>query len=404
MKQVRMGVIGTGGRGQGLMKTLSCCEEADIVAVCDVYEDRVQAAADKVADRCGKRPKTYLDYEALLGDPEVDAVLVASGWEWHVPIAIAAMRHGKITAMEVGGSYSIEECRALIDAYEETKTPFMFLENCCYDKIELLATSLARAGKLGEIVHCHGAYAHDLRKELASSRLNRHYRLQHYLDRNCENYPTHDLGPIAKLLDINRGNRMVRLVSVASKSAGLKQYIDDGNVDDPSLQGEVVRQGDIISTIITCANGETITLTLDTTLPRYYSREFTVRGTLGLVAQEPEMVFIDGEADGHSYAKNEKNAGQYSAYLPDIWKNITEEELKLGHGGMDYLMLKEFLRAILAGEEMPIDVYDAAAWMCVTVLSEQSIREGGMPQEFPDFTNGAWKTRPRRDVVAFPQI
>ena len=406
-RTVKMGVIGCGPRGAGLIKTICACENAEIVAVCDLYQDRVDNAIAVVQRKRGNTPVGYIDSDRLLADESVEAVLISAGWEAHRSLAVSAMEAGKIVALEVSGMFSIEDCWALVDTYERTKTPLMFMENCCYDRYELLATSLARAGKLGEIVHCHGAYAHDLRDEIAKSNLTRHYRLQPYIDHNCENYPTHELGPIAKLLDINRGNRMVRLVSMASKSAGLQAYIDEGRVDDPLLEGVKIKQGDVVSTIITCENGETITMKLDTSLPRFYSREFTVNGTKGMVSQEHELVFIEGEETGHDLAPHVKNAAKYSryaSYLPEIWTNISKEQQKLGHGGMDYFLFKSFFDAVLAGEELPIDVYDAAAWMCITALSEKSIAEGGMPQEIPDFTRGAWKTRPRKDVVEFPKV
>ena len=191
---------------------------------------------------------------------------------------------------------------------------------------------------------------------------------------------------------------MVSLVSVASKSAGLKEYVKNKK-PDPSLEGKDFAQGDIVSTVIKCAGGETITLTLDTTLPRYYSREFTVRGTKGLAWQEADMVIIENECDTHAYKENCGNAAKYAEYLPPVWKNITEEQLKLGHGGMDYLEFKAFFKALLNGEEMPIDVYDAAALMCITALSEKSIALGGMPQSIPDFTEGKWILRPSKDVT-----
>ena len=398
MKKVRMGVIGLGNRGYALIGTVLSCEEAEVTAVCDVYADRIERAAEKVKKLRGNEVKKYSDYRELLKSDEVDAVLVASGWENHVEASVTAMKCGKAVAMEVGGSYSIEDCYCLVNTYRETGTPFMFMENCCFDKFELLTTSLVRAGKLGEIVHCHGAYAHDLRDEVTGGNVNRHYRLNNYLKRNCENYPTHELGPIAKILNINRGNRMVSLVSVASKSAGLKEYVKNKK-PDPSLEGKDFAQGDIVSTVIKCAGGETITLTLDTTLPRYYSREFTVRGTKGLAWQEADMVIIENECDTHAYKENCGNAAKYAEYLPPVWKNITEEQLKLGHGGMDYLEFKAFFKALLNGEEMPIDVYDAAALMCITALSEKSIALGGMPQSIPDFTEGKWILRPSKDVT-----
>lgn len=402
MKKIKVGVIGTGMRGMSLLKTICACDEAEIVAVCDLYEDRTQNAYDKVVELRGNEPVKYLEATKLINDPAVELVVVSAGWEAHIPLAIESMKAGKITGLEVGGAVNVEECWELVNTWEETRTPIMFMENCCYDKFELLSTSLARAGRLGEIVHCHGAYSHDLRKELAESNINRHYRLASYISRNCDNYPTHELGPIAKLIDINRGNRMLSLVSVASKAKGLEKYVADGRVDDPSLNGLKYAQGDIVNTIITCENGETISLTLDTTLPKYYSREFTVRGTIGMTNQEAKMVYIEGEYESHRYRDNEKNEEKFYDYLPDIWKNITPEELELGHGGMDFLMFRDFLHRINNGEkEMPIDVYDGAAWMCISALTEKSIAEGGMPQQIPDFTKGAYKNRPRKDVVPF---
>jgi hypothetical protein len=226
--------------------------------------------------------------------------------------------------------------------------------------------------------------------------------LDNYKKRNCENYPTHELGPIAKLIDINRGNKMLTVSSFASKGVGLEEFTKNEKNPDKSLIGTKFKQGDIITTVITCANGETITLTLDTTLPKYYSREFTVRGTKGLCNQEAEMVAIEGECNTHEFWENCKNSEKYSDYLADVWKNITPEKIDAGHGGMDYIEFKEFFKALRADGDMPIDVYDAAAWMCITALSEASIATGGHPQSIPDFTEGKWLLREPRDVIELP--
>jgi predicted dehydrogenase len=410
-RKVKMGIIGLGQRGYVLLHTILACEEAEIVALCDTYADRLEENCGIVLKKSGKRPVGYADYHDLVNDENVEAVLICSSWDEHVPMAVECMRKGKITALEVGGAYDIESCWELVRAYEETQTPFMMMENCCWDKFELLSTSLAKAGKLGEIVHCHGAYSHDLRDEILGGIVNRHYRLTNYQKRNCENYPTHELGPIAKILGINRGNKMLTLSSVASKAAGLADFSKGEKNPDKSLIGMQFTHGDIISTNIVCAGGETITMTLDTTLPKYYSREFTVRGTKGLCNQESNMVFLDETHDSHEFYEPQKtirkyldNAEEYSDYLPDIWKNITDKELELGHGGMDYLEFKAFFKAILNGEEMPIDVYDAAAWMAITPLSELSIAQGGAIQAIPDFTRGQWLYRPIKDVTQFPKI
>ena len=410
MNKIRVGVIGLGSRGKGLLRTILACEEAEIVAVCDVYEDRREMAKEVVASQQKKAPVTYENYEDLIKDPKVDAVVIASSWDEHTRMAVASMKAGKYTALEVGGAYDLEDCWQLVRTYEETKTPIMMLENCCFDRYELLATSLVRAGRLGKVMYCHGAYAHELRGEILGGNVNRHYRLKNYMLRNCENYPTHELGPIAKILNINRGNKMISLTSVATKSGvSLEEYSTSEKSPDASLAGTKFAQGDIVVTTITCAGGEVITLRLDTTLPRYYSREFTVRGTKGLCVQESNSVFLESEVNMHEYFNPQvtmgrylDNAEQYERYLPDVWRNVTPEQMKLGHGGMDYIQFKAFFGAIVRGEEMPLDVYDMAAWMAITPLSEQSIAHGGMPQAIPDFTRGKWMYRPQKDVMELP--
>ncbi len=406
--KTKFGVVGLGGRGYSMIRdVLLAFEDVDIVAVCDLYPDRNERASELIKKVRGYEPFTTVDYRELLALEDVEAVYIPCSWEYHIEVATAALKAGKAVAVEVGGAYSIDELTRLVRTQEETGTPFMFMENCCFNKQELLATSVARSGKLGEIVHCSGAYAHDLRAEITGGNINRHYRLRNYLNRNTENYPTHELGPIAKLLNINRGNRMVSLVSVASKAAGLEQYVKDHlelTEKDPSLKGARFEQGDIVHTVITCQNGETILLKLDTTLPRSYSREFTVRGTKGSYFMDTNSFYIDGQKEYWEpvdYVKNyTDNASEYEAeFLPDAWKNMSEETKKYGHGGMDAVMFREFIECLRQGREMPIDVYDAAAWMCISVLSAASIAMGGAPQAIPDFTDGKWLVRPSKDVL-----
>ena len=388
MDKVRIGMVGLGQRGGVLLRTLLAIDAAEIVAVCDTYEDRRLAAVEAVKEKRTRTPRAYENYRDLLEDPAVDLVFICSSWEVHIRQAIESMRAGKVTAVEVGGAYTLDECWELVDAYEETGTPIMMLENCCYDRFELLSTALVRRGMLGEIVHCHGAYSHDLREEILGGNVHRHYRL------------------IARLLGINRGNRMTRLVSMASKARGLEAFEMSDKNPDRSLIGTKFAQGDIVSTMIACEGGETITLTLDTTLPKYYSREFTVRGTKGLTCQEANMVLIEGvHTDMHDTSVTSEtlrkyldNADGYASCLPDFWRNITDEERALGHGGMDYYMCSELIRCVREGRKMPIDVYDAAAWASITPLSEISIRTGEAV-ELPDFTRGKYRERPMEDVV-----
>ncbi|MFR2840095.1 MAG: Gfo/Idh/MocA family protein [Zhenhengia sp.] len=395
--KLNIGIIGLGGRGYGLMDgVILHMDDIEIVGVCDIYKDRAQNAADKVEQVKGNKPFITQDYKELIASSEVEAVIVSSAWTGHIEIIIECMKAGKPVGTEVGGAYSIEECWQLIRAYEETGVPCMLLENCCYGREEMMAMNMVKQGIFGEIVHCSGGYQHDLREEIAFGNENRHYRLQNYIHRNCENYPTHELGPIAQILDINRGNRMVSLVSMASKAKGLNEYIKNKKSDDEALMHTEFAQGDVVTTMIKCARGETIVLTLDTTLPRAYSRGFRVQGTKGMFMEDNMSLFIDGEHNEYDFKWKEQwnNIEAYrEKYEHPVWKKFMQDGVKGGHGGMDWLVLRAFFDCVEKNEEMPIDVYDIAAWMAISALSEQSIAMGGQVVAIPDFTNGKWITR-----------
>lgn len=414
-KKLKIGVIGLGQRGAaygmtdgsiGLLGNILNNSDVLVTALCDLHAERVEFAAEKVIKAGQGEPLKTTDFSEVLRSG-VDAVIVSTNWASHVEVALAAMEQGIAVGIEVGGTHNLDDMRKLVQSYEKTKTPFMFLENCCYNKDELLATSLTRNGKLGEICYCHGAYCHDLRNEITEVALRQgHYRLEEYKNHNCENYPTHELGPIVKLLGITRGNKFTYLTATASKARGLNEYIDS-HQEVSVLKGTEFKQGDVVTTAIKCENGELITLKLDTTLPRLYDREITVSGTKGYYSQTLKAVILDGDKFDHEKnviqdALNSQN--DYEEYLPEDWKTITEEQLKSGHGGMDYIMLKHFFRAVKNKDEMPIDVYEACAMMCVTALSEQSIKNNGAPVEVPDFTDGNYKNRQIVDVLPFPKI
>lgn len=408
-KKINLAVIGLGARGYSVIKgVILKMPDVEVVSVCDVYEDRVQKTVSLISERRDIAPQGFTDYRKALSVKNLDAVLIITSWQMHDEIAMYAMEKGIAVGSEVAGAYSIESCFDLVKTQQRTKTPYMLLENCCYGKEELLVTAMVRKGIFGEIVHCSGSYAHDLRPEIAWGIENRHYRYDNYMHRNCENYPTHELGPIAKLLNINRGNRIVSVTSVASKAAGLNEYIKEEakKREIPEyLKNAKFAQGDIVNTVLTCAGGETILLKLDKTLPRFYSRDFTVRGTKGMYEQATNSIYFPGITEEYfdavdTYEKIINNAVKYEEeYLPSLWKDISPEAKAAGHGGMDYFVYRAFIDAVINKTDMPIDVYDAATWSAVTALSEQSIATGGEPQYMPDFTHGAWLTAKPRDVV-----
>ena len=397
-EKIRAGLIGFGSRGQNLLEcVLVPMTEMDLVieAVCDEYEDRAVNAADYVKEKTGRRPFCTTDYHEITAMEGLDAVIIMSAWESHGPIALEAMRAGKYVATEVGGAYSVDDCWALVKTSEATGMPCMLLENCCYGRREMMVLNMARLGVLGDIVHCSGGYCHDLREEIAYGKENRHYRLRNYLRRNCENYPTHELGPIAQVLNINNGNRLVSLSSAASCARGMHDYILDKKGPEDELASAVFAQGDIVTTTIRCAGGQTIVLTLDTTLPRYYSRGFTVRGSKGFYMEDTDSVFIEGIHNQYHLGWKSQwgNAVEFEEkYDHPLWKAY-KDQVRGGHDGMDWLVFRGFLESVKNGTQPPIDVYDTATLMCISALSEESIQHGGTAVAIPDFTGGRWLER-----------
>jgi len=395
-KAIKVGIIGIGARGIGILRMLLRMEDVEVLAVCEKREDHLEEARQTVAERKKQDSPTLFtkDYRDILKMDEIQAIFNTASWADHVKIVVEAMEAGKDVAFEVGGAHSIRECWNLVEAQQRTGRRCMMMENCCYGRVELAALNMARKGLFGEIIHCTGGYGHDMRRGISLMVENGRYRLPNYIHRNGDNYPTHALGPIAKILDINRGNRMVSLVSVASKAVGIEEYIQRKCAADHPLQGQKFRQGDVISTIITCAHGETIALTLDTGIPRPYSRHFGVFGTLGLYDEDGRCFYFNDDAAEESLTKF---LGNEDSYLEEhdhpIWvekrNNLKPGE---GHGGMDALVLQAFVDSVKFDQPTPIDVYDAAAWMCITTLSEESVALGGAPVAIPDFTNGRWIT------------
>jgi len=391
-RTIRAGIIGLGCRSKEQIRCLAAMQDVEIAAVCDVYEDRVKEAQDTLEAARGLRPDGTCDDREVTSRQDIEAVFIFTSWQTHVRIAVDAMKHGITPAIEVGGATSLEECWELVRVSESTGIPVMLLENCCYNKTEMALLNMVRQGVFGEIVHCRGGYQHDLRDEIGLGDVNRHYRQDHFLHRNGELYPTHELGPIAQYLNINRGNRMMTLVSMSSKAVGEHAWMAQNRPDSPLAQAKF-NQGDVVTTMIRCANGETIVLTHDCTLPRPYSRGGYLQGSRGLWQEDGRLIYLEGRSGRHAF---ESDAEYMKEYKHPLWKEYEEFGLRGGHDGMDYLVLRAFIESIQTGVAFPIDVYDAAAWMAITCLSEESIARGSVPVAIPDFTGGRWLKRETR--------
>lgn len=386
----KLGIIGLGPRGHGLVRTMTRVGKIEIKVICDTNPDTFEDIFQIFDEEGLKRPETCTDYTELLGRQDIEGVVIATHWITHTLLTIAAMKAGKYAGVEVGGAASIEECWQLVRTYEETGVPCMFLENCCYGKYEMMVLNMIKKGLFGEVVHCECGYGHDLREHLVGGYPPPSNRLYNNMHRNGDLYPTHGVGPIAKMLNINRGNRFVSLVSMASKAAGLKDWIKKNREPGHGLANYDFVKGDVVQTLIKCAHGETVLVTHNVTLPRPYSRFNIIQGTNAVYMEDKMGIYIDGKSEEEAW---EPIDDYYEEYGHPLWKEFEARGVKGGHGGMDHLVLEAFADSIIHKTNTPIDVYDMAAWMAITVLSEQSVCMGSSPLPFPDFTSGKWINR-----------
>ncbi|MEE2877050.1 MAG: Gfo/Idh/MocA family oxidoreductase [Candidatus Neomarinimicrobiota bacterium] len=408
-ERVKIGVIGTGLRGQWHIKLALRRNDVDIPAICDIDDRMLGMAITQFEDADRPLPKVYSggekDYLNLLKRENLDGVIIATPWRWHSPMSIAAMESGKHVGVEVPAGLTVEECWDLVRSSEKTGKFCMILENVCYRQDVMAVLNMVRQGLFGELLHCQGGYQHDLRhvkfndgegpygggvkfgkKGFSEAK----WRTQHSVDRNGDLYPTHGVGPLYNMLNINRGNRFVHLTSTATQSRGLHNYIiDQAGPDHPNAAVEFAL-GDIVTTVIKCANGQTVMLSHDTNSPRPYSLNFRVQGTRGLWMKDNNSIYIEGiSPEDHKWESDELYLKKYDH---PVWKRFDSDAEGAGHGGMDFFIVRAFLESIKRGVSPPLDVYDAVSMSVISPLSEQSIANGSAPMKFPDFTKGKWKS------------
>jgi predicted dehydrogenase len=385
---VRIGCIGLGGRGYDQLRNLLAIEGTQITALCDTDEAHALRARERVEEGGQPAPAIEADAERLCAREDVDLVYICTPWDNHAPQAVRAMECGKHAAVEVPAATTLADCWRLVDTSERTRRHCVMLENCLYEYAEMMVMGMIRAGLLGQITHGEAAYIHDLRRGLLSDRRAGLWRREPHKTRYGNLYPTHGLGPVARYMDIHRGDRFTRLVSMSSLSASLAEYRDAHLPSDSPKRTEVYLCGDMNTSLLQTALGRTIVLQHDVVTPRPYSRMNLIAGTRGTFCDYPPRIFLDGMKE-HDWVPLDRFKAEYE---PSLWKEQGRLARKLGgHGGMDFLMNYRLIECMREGRAPEIDVYDAAAWSAPGPLSDISVAWGNMALPFPDFTRGNWK-------------
>ena len=396
LAKVRVGFIGLGMRGPGAVERMAHIEGVEIVALCDTYPDRVDKVQAILTKFGLPEAKNYSGsdeaWKGLCDDPDIDLVYICTPWSWHTPMTVRSMEAGKHVAVEVPAARTVDECWQLVEVSERTNMHCMQLENCCYDFFELLTLNMARQGLFGEIIHGEGAYIHDLRWDFTYDKNG--YADMWRLKENVRNgnlYPTHGLGPVCQIMNINRGDRMDYLTSLSSNDFAMGPELEQLAKEDPfyaPYAGKSYR-GNMNTTLVKTTLGRSILIQHDVSSPRPYSRIHLISGTKGFAQKWPSPARI---ALGHSWLPEDKMAEIEAQHTPELVRRVGEMAKAIGgHGGMDFIMDWRLIDCLRNGLPLDQDVYDAALWSVIAPLSEWSVANRSGSIDVPDFTCGSWK-------------
>ena len=406
IEKVRVGIIGLGNRGMVLLRMFEWLiqnNKAEIVALCDLKEEKTQKAAGFVSKHQSKKAKQYTGkenaWETVAKRDDIDLLLIATPWKWHTPMAIYGMENGKHIAVEVPISYTIQDCWKIIETTERTKKHCIMLENCNYNDEELFVLNMVEQGVFGELTHAECAYIHDLRKLL----LDEHYyedqwRLKHHQDRDGNFYTTHGIGPVSFYYKIGRGDMFTHLTSMSSKEVALSEAAQRQGKDMK------VTCGDMNTTLLKTAKGRTVMMQFDVHTGRPYDRINKLCGTKAVHNGYPSRLYIDKEELaywGHQWL----NQKEYQAYRnkythPMITQLRSKMELfKEGHGGMDFVMIYRLISCLNKGLTLDMNVYDGVIWSAITPLSEISVASNSNAIKIPDFMGGLWKEEQDLEIM-----
>ena len=400
--ELSVGVVGIGRRGKSLLNTMLAIKGIKVVALCDIDRESLQAGKDIVTKAGQPEPDGYYRdeyvFKELMNRDDLDAVIIATPWHWHTPMAVYGMEQGKYVGVEVPAAITLEECWQLVDTHEKTGVPCMMLENWSFRRDNLAVLNMIRQGLFGDIVHCHCAHSHDCVDHwFFDTDGNIRWGGEYLIKRNCDQYPTHSLGPVLSWMDINCGDRFDYLTSTATDSKGINAYfIRRFGPDHPNAKRKY-KQGDIVTSVVRTKKGKTIVINYDMQLPRPYDNRWLIQGTLGLYNEQRNSVYIVDKSP--KYHQWESFDPYQEKYEHKWWREMREQGAGGGHGGTDYLELKLFFDAVRNKTQTPVDVYDSVVMSCIIPLSEKSIANGSAPVQCPDFTRGRWQTQKPKFAV-----
>ena len=414
-EHLRAAFIGLGYRGNDHLRNFASLPGTTVVGLCDLYQDHVE---EKLSTLQNLRPelskeevKTYWGDEdawrSMLDEVQPDLVFISTNWANHAPMAIGCMEKGAHAFVEVPLATSIEDLWAIVDTSEKTQRHCMMMENVNYGRDELLFLNLCRQGYIGELLHAEAAYIHELRWQMKEEeRGTGSWRTYHYAHGKGNLYPTHGLGPVAQYMNLARSeDTFSKLVSFSSPAKGRQLHAKENFPPDHKWNQLDFLNGDINTSLVKTQLGRSIMIQWDETSPRPYTRHNLIQGTLGTLAGFPTRIAKEGGVEGitqdhHRWVQGENLAALYEKFDHPLYKKLNSSTKNSGHGGMDGIMMYRIVQCLQQGLPLDQNVYEGALWSAVGPLSAASVESDGMPQDFPDFTRGNWKTTAPLEIVS----
>jgi hypothetical protein len=405
-KTLRLGFIGIGGRGSYHLNAALGIEGIEVPAICELKPVRLYQAKRAVEAAGLPAPRLYdrgpEDYKRLCEKEDLDAVICCTPWEFHTPVCVAAMKNNKHAVTEVPICITLEEAWEIVETYEKTgKWATMGLEG--FGQLALL--NMIQKGLFGDIVSAETGYIHDLRM-VKFTPDEEPWRLQHSLNRNGNLYPDHPMAKMLPALDINHGDRFDYIQSMSSNSVMLNNYaILNYGKDSPFAQAKI-SLGDYNASLVRTVNGKVMTIIHDTSTP-HPREDYRLQGTKGIYLSDGGgRIYLEGlspkvsELDPVTWEPAAKYLNEYAP--PAIVIPPRKGGVIAGHGGGGSTTPMNWHRLVIAlrNNKLPDwDVYDSVTSSAIVPLSCASVANRSRAVDFPDFTKGKWKTRPRIQIV-----
>ncbi|MFR1476308.1 MAG: Gfo/Idh/MocA family protein [Hydrogeniiclostridium mannosilyticum] len=360
---IKVGIAGA--RGLSNLLGLRAIPDVEVSAICDLDEDVLNQMAEE-----HHIPNRFRVFDDML-ETDIDAVIISTPMQCHVPQAIAALEAGKHVFSEVTAGVTMDELWWLIENVEASGKVYMYAENYCYTPYNQLIRAMVQKGMFGTPYYAEGEYLHDVK-----SMTTYHYDI-HQSGKTSRKYSSWE-----------------NTAPSPHTASGLMQGLRAGSPAYPRLPAALspwTARGHY-HTMCQMASGKLARIRVDCISPRPHNMTFyQLQGTKGVVETPRglgDVCKVWLEDYNHDENKDDRQwrpLSDFNSLLPERYKNATEEQKKAGHEGGDFFIVEDFINAIRYGTKPAIDVYQACEWTAVGLLSELSVTNGGRAIDIPHF-------------------